>query len=126
MSYYQQQNIRNEFADRLKNAINNSKLSKYNQTQLANNFSVTRQAITAWLDGIAMPNQARMPIIAKKLGVSLGWLRDGTGPMYDMMIEVDNKNIESISVKEYVLLRHYRLLDNENRQIIQKLCQKLN
>ncbi|RLA08793.1 MAG: hypothetical protein DRQ51_01195 [Gammaproteobacteria bacterium] len=126
MSYYPQQKIRNEFADRLQGAIGNSKLSKLNQTQLAKIFLVTRQAVMMWLDGVTMPNQARMPIIAKKLGVSLGWLRDGAGQMYDIAVDIDNKNTKSISAEEYNLLKKYRLLDDDNQQIIHNLCKKLN
>ncbi|RLA06169.1 MAG: hypothetical protein DRQ51_10105 [Gammaproteobacteria bacterium] len=135
MSYYQKQFIRNEFSDRLNVAVKNQVDVGTTKQKISQRIGVTRQALNGWLVGVSMPNQARMPIVAEKLGVSLAWLRDGTGDMLANKVFVDNNNADDdksngsgqkndkffINDSELSMIKSYRKLNSRERDIMLKM-----
>ncbi|RLA07686.1 MAG: hypothetical protein DRQ51_05300 [Gammaproteobacteria bacterium] len=129
MSYYQKQYVRDEFADRLSQALKMYSGRRTSKTVISKRFGVTRQALNRWMTGETMPHQARMPNIAETLGVSLAWLRDGTGEMLvDRAVVIDEKNkiaIINITPQERDVLLEYRKLEHSLQDAARQLIKNL-
>jgi RNA polymerase primary sigma factor len=51
------------------------------RSELARSLGVRQNVVARWLNGTATPREHRLDALAAALGVSGGWLADGTGPM---------------------------------------------
>lgn len=74
---------RRRFADRLNLALDGIAEVPRQRGRIAwvgKAFKVSSEMARKWLQGEAMPNQARLPGIALALQVAPAWLRDGVGP----------------------------------------------
>lgn len=77
------QNIKFEFSERLKIALNNCDISP-SPTTLRNAFNerydgkpISIQTASNWLSGVAIPNQDKLQVLANWLSVDSQWLRFG-------------------------------------------------
>lgn len=78
----QSQDLRDEFASRLKKALAHNGLPAHGSgVHLCNLTKVTAKAASKWLNGESMPGAAKMKAISDGLGVRLEWLQYGVGPM---------------------------------------------
>jgi len=75
---------REEFSKRLRQALRQAGIAVNSPTRLAEDFSmrhadmpVTQQAVRKWLNGEAIPTQAKIQALASWLGVGTEWLRFG-------------------------------------------------
>jgi transcriptional regulator with XRE-family HTH domain len=133
MSYLKTQAVKNEFAQRLETALKIPVNARSGLIKLSQSFGVSRQAVDHWLNAVSMPHQSRMPIVAEKLGVSLAWLRDGTGDMLANKVFVDNNNDDKsgesgqkndkffINNEELLLIKNYRKVSFRDKGVIKKL-----
>lgn len=77
---------REDFSERLQNALRNADYSPDSPTQLAREFNIrfsgrpiTVHAARKWLVGEAIPTQEKLRTLAQWLGVPAEWLRFGGG-----------------------------------------------
>jgi len=93
--------ISKEIRGRLNLAINlNDEIPKNHgrTAAVASLLEEGHQTVRLWLADsktkkAGLPNLSRVPSIAKKLGINIEWLLEGSGPM--MRTDVDDKNIVS-------------------------------
>jgi hypothetical protein len=117
--------IRQAFAKRFCKALTQSGYSTNQLKPLEVLFSVSSQAIRKWISGQALPTSARMPEIAKSLGVRRAWLQDGEKPMRTLLSQVSEKDgsysVErDISSEEMNLILKFRMLKLKQRDVIQE------
>ena len=72
-------NVREEFAERFKLALDEAGLR--DMKDLATALGVTAQAVRKWREGDSIPTAEHAPLLAEKLGVRRAWLLDGELPM---------------------------------------------
>jgi hypothetical protein len=73
---------RESFASRLSQALDDLGvlLPAQKKAWLKREFDISLEAARKWLQGIALPEQARWESLARALDVRAEWLRDGVGP----------------------------------------------
>lgn len=120
-----------EFAARLKLALDEAGIGKYQLKELGAMFKVTPQAFKKWLDGEAMPVSKRAPEVARLLGVRRAWLLDGELPMRPLSAETaelgkdysTEHEVLSISGDEFKLLSNYRKLPRNLQNLLGELVE---
>jgi transcriptional regulator with XRE-family HTH domain len=100
---------------------------------LSERIGVSRQALRKWLQGKALPSQARLPLIADVLNISLIWLATGEGSMskHEDVVITDNTNESnqlhfSLTQEEVELLEKYRQLTETAQQSFSLLFDSLS
>lgn len=82
MVHYDKNEFRERFAARLKRALAGAGVPEHGSgAYLQRLTSVTPKAASKWLNAESMPGTARIPAIAKDLGVRAEWLHYGDGDM---------------------------------------------
>jgi hypothetical protein len=73
---------REDFSQRLQEALADLGIGRFAQQKqwLGSRFKISGEAARKWLQGIALPDQARWGSLADGLGVRAEWLRDGILP----------------------------------------------
>ena len=108
---------RNQFSERLQQALRSAEYSPDSPTQLAREFNarftgqpVTVHAARKWLMGESIPTQEKLRSLAKWLNVTAEWLRFGTA-------SANNSN-SSLNSSDAKIIASLRQLDEENRQLV--------
>lgn len=125
--------VRQAFAARFRNALMELGISPNEQTRLQKLFWVSGQAVRKWVEGQAIPTTARMPEIAKILGVRRAWLQDGEEPMRPVAIGSTGetgpyrkgRQEMGLSGDEARLLAVYRTLTPELRNALRAVITSL-
>jgi transcriptional regulator with XRE-family HTH domain len=124
---------REDFSERLQQALRNADYSPDSPTQLAREFNirfsgrpVTVHAARKWLVGEAIPTQEKLRILAQWLGVPAEWLRFGGEPLPTEAGTEGNASeaprFESEDVKLIADLQH---LDEHYRVIAREIIRML-
>jgi transcriptional regulator with XRE-family HTH domain len=124
-------NVRKEFAERLKQAMNESGYTDLKE--LGALLGLTGQAVRKWRDAEAIPSAEHSPLLAETLGVRRAWLLDGEMPMRRIpsMAEKSSSYTSeetSISPEEFRLICDLRGLPHDVRDSVVRLVEtiKLN
>jgi len=125
---------REDFSERLQQALRNADYSPDSPTQLAREFNIrfsghpiTVHAARKWLVGEAIPTQEKLRILAQWLGVPAEWLRFGgdglqTQRNADGSTSESSPRFESDDVKLIADLQH---LDEHHRMIAREVIRML-
>jgi transcriptional regulator with XRE-family HTH domain len=123
-----EQTVREGFAERLRQALDDAGHRNRTQRELGVLFGVTPQAVRKWLAGSALPSSARAPHVAEVLGVRKAWLLDAELPVRARLLTMDQGapyKVEadslSVSSEEYRLLTHFRALSRQQQKAIASL-----
>ena len=130
---YQRSELLNDFSLRLQQAVDKSIYKDLEQGILSERIGVSRQALRKWLKGKALPSQARLPLIADVLNISLIWLATGEGSMskHEDIVITDNTNesnqfLFSITQEEIELVEKFRQLTEADQQSFSLLFESLS
>ncbi len=130
---YQRSELLKDFSLRLQQAVDKSIYKDLEQGVLSERIGVSRQALRKWLKGMALPSQARLPLIADVLNINLIWLATGEGLMsqHEDVVITDNTNESnqfffSITQEEIELVEKFRQLTEENQQSFSLLFESLS
>ncbi len=100
---------------------------------MSERIGVSRQALRKWLQGKALPSQARLPLIADVLNINLIWLATGEGLMskHEDVVITDNTNESnkfrfSITQEEIELVEKFRQLTETDQQSFSLLFESLS
>lgn len=124
-------NERENFSERLQQALRNAHYSPDSPTRLAREFNIrfdgrpiTVHAARKWLVGEAIPTQEKLRMIAQWLGVPAEWLRFGGGDTAPPHGEASNglARFESADVK---LIADLQRLDEHHRHIAREFIRML-
>jgi hypothetical protein len=117
--------VRQAFAGRFRKALMELGFSPNEQTRLQKLFGVSGQAARKWVEGLATPTTARMPEVARILGVRRAWLQDGEEPMRPAVGAADEAGTHrkghqelGLGGDEVRLLAAYRTLTPELRNAL--------
>src|SRR3989344_8202616 len=118
--------VRQAFAGRFRKALMELGVLPNEQTRLQKLFGVSGQAVGKWAEGLATPTTARMPEVARILGVRRAWLQDGEEPMRPLTVgSADETGLYQkgrqemgLSGDEARLLAVYRTLTPELRNAL--------
>lgn len=122
---------REDFSERLQQALRSADYSPDSPTQLAREFNIrfsgrpiTVHAARKWLVGEAIPTQEKLRTLAQWLGVPAEWLRFGGGPQQhaegdDAAIPV---RFESADVK---LMADLQRLDEHHKMLAREFIRML-
>ena len=130
---YQRSELLKDFSLRLQQAVDKSIYKDLEQGILSERIGVSRQALRKWLKGKALPSQARLPLIADVLNISLIWLATGEGSMskHEDIVITDNTNesnqfLFSITQEEIELVEKFRQLTEADQQSFSLLFESLS
>ena len=130
---YQRSELLNDFSLRLQQAVEKSIYKDLEQGKLSERIGVSRQALRKWLQGKALPSQARLPLIADILNINLIWLATGEGLMskHEDVVITDNTNESnkfsfSITQEEIELVEKFRQLTETDQQSFSLLFESLS
>jgi transcriptional regulator with XRE-family HTH domain len=108
---------RQQFSERLQQALRSAEYSPDSPTQLAREFNarftgqpVTVHAARKWLMGESIPTQEKLRSLAKWLNVTAEWMRFGTA-------SANNSN-SSLNSSDAKIIASLRQLNEENRQLV--------
>lgn len=126
--------MREGFAERFKQALDEAGYGSLHLTELGEMFGVTPQAVRKWKMGEAIPTAQRAPLVAQKLGVRRSWLLDNELPIRVHQVELAEKghayssghDALSISRTELKLLNDYRNLPQNLRHLVEQLAEVMN
>jgi hypothetical protein len=124
---------REDFSERLQQALRNADYSPDSPTQLAREFNirfpgrpVTVHAARKWLVGEAIPTQEKLRTLAQWLGVPADWLRFGSSSTPETGTVGDASGVpvrfESADVK---LIADLQRLDEHHRMIAREVIRLL-
>jgi transcriptional regulator with XRE-family HTH domain len=122
---------REDFSERLQQALRNADYSPDSPTQLAREFNVrfsgrpiTVHAARKWLVGEAIPTQEKLRTLAQWLGVPAEWLRFGSTSAEAAGSEAGEvpMRFESADVK---LIADLQRLDDHHRMIAREIIRML-
>ncbi|MBS0308471.1 MAG: hypothetical protein JSS58_05825 [Proteobacteria bacterium] len=122
---------REDFSERLQNALRNADYSPDSPTQLAREFNIrfagrpiTVHAARKWLVGEAIPTQEKLRTLAQWLGVPAEWLRFGGTQHQGRDGEAGNPpaRFESADVK---LIADLQRLDEHHQMIAREFIRML-
>ena len=130
---YQRSELLKDFSLRLQQAVEGSIYKDLEQGKLSERIGVSRQALRKWLKGMALPSQARLPLIADILNINLIWLATGEGLMskHEDIVITDNTNESnqfrfSITQEEIELVEKFRQLTETDQQSFSLLFESLS
>ncbi len=125
--------VRQAFAARFRKALMELGVSPNEQTRMQTLFGVSGQAVRKWVEGQATPTTARIPEVAKILGVRRAWLQDGEEPMRPVVGSADETGPQQkgrqeagLSGDEARLLAVYRTLAPELRNALKMVITSLS
>src|SRR5690606_31006212 len=121
---------REDFSERLQQALKNADYSPDSPTQLAREFNIrfsgrpiTVHAARKWLVGEAIPTQEKLRTLAQWLGVPAEWLRfGGSGDLNGQGGTDPASRFESADVK---LIADLQRLDEHNQAIAREIIRML-
>jgi transcriptional regulator with XRE-family HTH domain len=121
---------REDFSERLQQALKNADYSPDSPTQLAREFNIrfsgrpiTVHAARKWLVGEANPTQEKLRTLAQWLGVPAEWLRfGGSSDMSGQGTSDPTSRFESADVK---LIADLQRLDEHNQAIAREIIRML-
>jgi transcriptional regulator with XRE-family HTH domain len=121
--------VRESFAERLRQALNEGGYRQSSQRDLSLLFGVTPQAVRKWMMGDSMPSSTRAPQVAKVLGVRKAWLFDAEPPMRATVAALEqspryhpqDSEEFSISHEEVRLLTYFRALPRKQQLTVKGL-----
>ena len=132
---------RDAFAQRLKAALGRSRKRIATPGALAEAFnlrwhgrSVTPQAAHKWLAGLAMPEPAKIKVLAEMTGVPVIWLRYGLAERRDQgtpsasesrAVRYATIDKGDVTADELRLLAQLRLMPPSRRDLVRALVQEL-
>ena len=126
--------VRQAFTERFRLALAELGYSANEQKALGELFGISGQAVRKWVESQATPTTARMPEVAKILGVRRAWLQDGEEPMRPA-VGIVNETTGShrpeglremaLSSEEARLLMVYRKLTPELRNALKAVITSL-
>jgi hypothetical protein len=132
---------REAFAQRLKLALSRGRKRITTPTALAEAFnlrwhgrSVTAQAAHKWLTGGAMPEPAKIDVLAQMTNVPLAWLRYGLPERRDAATPTvaeskaaryEQVDKSAVTSEELRLLTQLRLMSPARRELVRQLIQEL-
>ncbi len=129
-SEHNRERVRQAFAARLRQALEELGYTPRQQGRLQRLFGVSGQAVRKWLEGSALPMPSRMPELAHILGVRRAWLQDGEGPMRPFVGVRDElpKMDEAVPLdpEEARLLASFRRLTHAQQQAIRLIIHSLS
>ncbi len=127
---------REDFSERLQQALRNADYSPDSPTQLAREFNirfpgrpVTVHAARKWLVGEAIPTQEKLRTLAQWLGVPAEWLRFGGAPLLaattstgvaEAPARFQSEDVKLIADLQH-LDEHYRLIAREFIRMLVRL-----
>jgi transcriptional regulator with XRE-family HTH domain len=122
--------VREEFAERLKLALDEAGYHEKKLKELGRLFSVTPQAVRKWLHGEAMPTAEHAPLVAERLGVRRAWLLDNELPMRPALDMAEHAGVYAaagaeaigLSKEEFRLLSAYRSLPHSLRTVVEQVA----
>jgi len=130
---YQRSELLKDFSLRLQQAVDKSIYKDLEQGVLSERIGVSRQALRKWLKGMALPSQARLPLIADILNINLIWLATGEGLMsqHEDVVITDNTNESnqfffSITQEEIEIVEKFRQLTETDQQSFSLLFESLS
>ena len=130
---YLRSELLKDFSLRLQQAVDKSIYKDLEQGKLSERIGVSRQALRKWLKGKTLPSQARLPLIADVLNISLVWLATGEGlmSMHEDVVITDNTNESnkfsfSITQEEIELVEKFRQLTETDQQSFSLLFESLS
>jgi transcriptional regulator with XRE-family HTH domain len=124
-------NERENFSERLQQALKNAHYSPDSPTRLAREFNIrfdgrpiTVHAARKWLVGEAIPTQEKLRMIAQWLGVPAEWLRFGGSDGHALQSDAPHAvpRFESADVK---LIADLQRLDEHHRQLAREFIRML-
>lgn len=125
------------FAERFKQALTASKYAEWSNERFGNMVGVSKQAVSQWKRGDAIPGIYTAIEVAKKLEIALDWLLTGRGPMRieekkmdpnTQLLVVAFENLPFEGKKEVLGYMAYvleRLEDKEKRSQDEELRQEI-
>ncbi len=122
---------REDFSERLQQALRNADYSPDSPTQLAREFNIrfsgrpiTVHAARKWLVGEAIPTQEKLRTLAQWLGVQAEWLRFGSGQQEQRGAGMgdSSERFDSADVK---LIADLQRLDEHHRTIAREIIRLL-
>jgi transcriptional regulator with XRE-family HTH domain len=127
--------VREEFAERLKLALDEAGYRDSRLKELGSLFSVTPQAVRKWLHGEAMPTAEHAPLVAERLGVRRAWLLDNELPMRPSLVDMAEHGSRyaasepealELSKEEFRLLTAYRSLPRSLRAVVEQVAETMS
>ncbi len=121
--------VREGFAERLQQALEEAGLGESQLKELGLLFGVTPQAVRKWLTGEAMPTAEHAPLVAEKLCVRRAWLLDAELPMRPRLGDMAEFGQDyavdafNLSKEEFRLLLAYRSLPRRLRKLLEQLAE---
>lgn len=122
---------RQEFSERLQQALQDADYTPDSPTQLAREFNlrfdgspITVHAARKWLVGEAIPTQEKLRILAQWLGVPAEWLRFGTDSAKQTGEKGERSGVR-IDPRDLAVLENLRRLDDKHRHIVQTVIRLL-
>ena len=89
-------------------------LTRLSQTDVANMFGITREAVSLWESGDSRPDQEKILKLAEILEVNVRWLLSGEGPMKQDELGI----LEDF---DRVMVRLGRRVKPEDRELVTEL-----
>lgn len=126
--------VREEFAERLKQALDEAGYRDRKLKELGALFAVTPQAVRKWLHGEAMPTAEHAPLVAERLGVRRAWLLDNELPIRPQLDMAEHSGsyaaaapeVTSLSKEEFRLLSAYRSLPRSLRVVVEQMAEAMS
>lgn len=127
--------VREEFAERLKLALDEAGYRDSKLKELGALFAVTPQAVRKWLHGEAMPTASHAPMVAGRLGVRRAWLLDNELPMRPPLVDMAEhanqyaaagSEAVELSKEEFRLLVAYRSLPHPLRVVVVQVAETMS
>lgn len=122
---------REDFSERLQQALRNADYSPDSPTQLAREFNIrfsgrpiTVHAARKWLVGEAIPTQEKLRTLAQWLGVPAEWLRFGSGAA-NPQAGAGGELGERFDTADVKLIADLQRLDEHHRAIAREFIRML-
>ncbi len=123
---------REDFSERLQQALRNAEYSPDSPTQLAREFNIrfsgrpiTVHAARKWLVGEAIPTQEKLRTLAQWLGVPAEWLRFGSGAASQQAGTGSGDLGERFDTADVKLIADLQRLDDHHRAIAREFIRML-
>jgi transcriptional regulator with XRE-family HTH domain len=118
-------NVRKEFSERLKQAMEEAGYS--DKKELGVLLNLTAQAVRKWCEAESIPSAEHAPRLAEVLGVRRAWLLDGELPMRPLsMAEKDSRYAAgdlSLSAEEFRVVANLRSLPHDLRAVVTQMLE---
>ncbi len=123
---------REDFSERLQQALRNADYSPDSPTQLAREFNIrfagrpiTVHAARKWLVGEAIPTQEKLRTLAQWLGVPAEWLRFGGSTQEQLGVGGENADGPRFDSADLKLIADLQRLDDQYKTIAREIIRML-